>query len=200
MDRKEGKTIEELISENRALKVRLLELQEKLDALKRTASPESATRMFKLVKEKMDLLEKTNDELEMLRERNKTLTRKLAEMEDKLERIQHFLSIFRQILNAFPGALLCVDVSGNIIYANDAANSGLFASYAPLVGRNLESVELPEADFSLRASLSEMFKGGAQRLEKDVSAAGVSYRLVVAPLRGKGSLLGAFIYVERRKS
>lgn len=196
MDNEKDTQIDSLVAENRSLRIQIHELEEKLDALKKSADSESATRMFRLVKEKNSQLDVTTEELEMTKQALHDVEAKLADSEDKVLKQQGLVSMFRQIITGLPGSVLCADVNGRIIFTNVKAES-YFVNQSPLHGKSLADLSNPDLPFKIDDEVKEAMKNPLKRFEYSKIDGAFVVRFTITLLRGKGSLLGTMLYIEK---
>ena len=185
----------DLISENAFLRMHIRELQEKISALKLSSGSEGATRMFRLVKEKKDKLEQLTESMERLREQARVLKNRAVEFEDKLERAEGLVALFKQIFDSIPSALLCVEGTGRILYANRIAD-GVFKGSSPIRGRNISELFIENIELDLNDELSILLRNPSEPVRKTFRKEGRVLYLYGTVIRRGGSLLGAIMVIS----
>ncbi|GAB4165099.1 MAG: hypothetical protein Kow00107_11070 [Planctomycetota bacterium] len=129
-----------LEAENQQLRSQVDELKNQL-ASKSASDEKSITRVLRLVKEKNELVSRLSEKEAMLSRRVALLSKSCDALRTENERARTLLSCFRQMFDALPIAVVCVDTAGSITFANSPAKEK-FSHLSPLEGKDVRRLEL----------------------------------------------------------
>jgi PAS domain S-box-containing protein len=155
----EEEILRQLKWENRALKERLFELEEKIRTLPASSAPGQSGRDSSVLK----LLKAKDAQLDKVAQDHQRATADLEKKVAELSRWMEALRVYREIFEKEPSAMVVVDSEGAIALFNGAALQMLGEKFRSMLNRPIEEADFGSFDPStarmVRSTLSSRVPG-----------------------------------------